>query len=505
MKACIVIQNQYGKLGHAIALHLKEKYGVTDFCAYLFSTGAQEFIRRQTDIPYDPILVDHELHAQYKNEPIDLEYIRRFDETYTPPHLWHYLYTDRKLMMSIGPKEETTAIIDPLYNHEDLMRIFQVRARAIEKMLLETKPDFIFFFAIGALAHLILFHVAKKLGIRTFNIDFPRIGNLISLSGDYNTLTGAEDIFRSLQKEHIKIPEHTKAEEFLERFRKTGSLELEYLEVDMAVNPGNDDALVPKNPFKSIQYLGTLARNYFRNRGIFLYGMTDLNPLRFILYKCKQRYRKWQGIEDLYSAPQEEDYAFFPLHYEPELATLLLSPFYFDQIALIRLIARSLPLHFKLYVKEHPAMVFKRSKSFYGELLKIPNVKLISHKVKSADLIKNAKLITVITGTVGWEACLLEKPVITFGEVFFNTLSFVKRVRNIETLPTVVNDQLNHFAYNKEEMLNLLAAVFKDSIPFDFTKIWFETDPHKLKDEKGVNLLCEYIVTHCKQNGQSTG
>ena len=76
MKACIVLQNQYAKLGHAIALTLKEKYGVEKFCAYVISTGAEDFIKSQDDIKYDDILVDHKIHANYKNETIDLSYIK---------------------------------------------------------------------------------------------------------------------------------------------------------------------------------------------------------------------------------------------------------------------------------------------------------------------------------------------------------------------------------------------------------------------------------------------
>lgn len=494
MKACLVLQNQYAKLGHAIALYLKEHHGVNDFCGYIFSPGAKEFITTQRDIKYEPILVDHELHAGYAKETTNLDYIKHFEKTYSPPHLWHYFYSDRKLMMSIGPKEETTTVIDPLYPHEDLLKIFQIRAQAIEKMLREAQPDFILFFAIGTLAHLILFHVAKKLGLRTYNLDFPRIGNLISLSENYNTLSGVETVFTELQKTNQIIPEHQQADDFMARFAKTGSLDLEYLEVDVAVNPANSDSLKPKSLTQTLRYLITLTKNYRKNHGLFLYGMTDQNPLRFIGHKTKQRYRKLRGIDDLYTEPGNEDFAFYPLHYEPELSTLLLSHFYFDQVALIRHIARSLPLHFKLYVKEHPAMVYKRSRSYYKELLTVPNVRLVSHKSPSAELIKRARLVTVITGTVGWEACLLRKPVISFGEVFYNALSFVKRVRNLETLPSVIQEQLEHFAYNQNEMRNFVAAAFKDAVAFNFAGLWYEEDVNKLKHNPDVRNLADCLI-----------
>ena len=236
MKGCIVLQNQYAKFGHAIALELKKKHGVSKFCAYIFSPGAKEFIQSQDDIKYDPVLVDHELHENYKKEDIDLEYIRRFEDEYSEPHLWSYLYTDRKLMMSIGPKEETTAEIDPMHDHETLLLIFQVRAKSIEKMLKESKPDFIIFFAIGTLGHLIIYHVAKKLGIKTYNVDYPRIGSQVCISENYNTLTGVIKKFEQLKNEgDSKLKEE--AIEFIDNYKKTGSLQLEYHELNKKIQP----------------------------------------------------------------------------------------------------------------------------------------------------------------------------------------------------------------------------------------------------------------------------
>lgn len=498
MKACLVLQNQNSRIAHAIGLYLKEHHGVESFSAYAVSQPAADLAKNQTDIIYNPILIDHELHDAYKQEKVDLNFIKEFEKKYGPPNLWQYFYPDRKLMMSIGPKEETTTDINPLYNHEDLLRIFQARAKAIEKMLIETKPDFILFFAIGMLGHLMLYNIAKKLGIKTLNLDFARIGNLVHVSEDYRTLTGVRDIFTNSavsNKKNISQSTLTQARSLIENFRATGNLDLEYVTV-------YNNAFKAKhgrtNPFSKliqiISYLITLSKNHWANRNKFLYGETSLNPARFILYKTKQRLRKWQNINALYSQPINEDYAFYPLHFEPELATLLLSPFNFDQLALIRQIARSLPLHFKLYVKEHPAMIYHRSKKYYQELLKIPNVKLISHKIKSADLIKNAKLITVITGTAGWEASLQGKPVITFGDIFYNDLPFVRRVKIIEDLPKIITEQLTKFAFDEEQLTRFVAAMITDAVPFNFNALWYENDISVLKNNPGLGLFADELI-----------
>ncbi len=501
MRACIVLQNQYSKIGHAIANVLKEDYGVTEFSAYVFSLGAEKFIHTQTDIVYNPVLVDHELHNQFQHETVDIEYITHFEKNYGPSELWHYLYTDRKLMMSIGPKEETTAVIDPLYSHEELLRIFQVRARAIEKMLSEHRPDFILFFAIGALGHLILYNVAKKMGIPVFNIDFPRVSNRMCISKDYKTLTEVSRTFEIFKKEKIETSYHVEAKKLIEHFRKTGSLQLQYMNVALGQLPKPIRILNPKHVLQSIRYIWTLLNNYVKSRHLFEYGMTNLNPLRFIWYKIKQYVRSIRGLDRFYKPlTWNEDFVFFPLHYEPELAILLLSPYYFDQLTLIRYIAESLPLHYKLYVKEHPAMISKRQNWYYKELLKIPNVRLVNHRVSSFEFIKRAKLITAITGTGGWEAGIYGKPVITFGDVFYNTLPFVTRVRAMEDLPSIIQKQLTHFSYDEEAMIHFTAAVLKESVPFDFSNLWYENDIEKLKKDPGLRSFCALLMDTFKKS-----
>lgn len=496
MRACIILQNQYHKVGHAIALHLKEHHNIDEFCAYIFSPGAHNFIERQKDIHYAPILIDHELQAQSFNKKLDIEFIKQFEQTYSPPPLWHYLYSDRKLMMSIGPKEESTTVIDPLYTHEELMATFQTRARAIEKMLRETRPDFILFFAIGSLSHMILYHVAKKLGIRTFNIDFPRISNRICISEDYQCITGIDQIAYEFSKENADAtPFHVEAHAFTKSYLKTGLLHLEYYENFVKNFISKSPLLNIKSAISSLRYIKILTGNYLRNRHLFLYGETDQNPLRFIQYKLTRRYRALRGLKDLYSdCTPNESYAYYPLHFEPEMATLLLSPYYFNQIELIKSIARSLPLHYKLYVKEHPAMKNRRPRSYYRQLLKLPNVKLINPETKSFDLIRGAKLITTITGTVGWEACLLGKPVITFGEVFYNSLSGVRRIHDIEQLPFTINDLLDNYTHNETEVTNFLAAAFKDSFPFDFHQLWYQNDITILKDHPQIADFCKHLI-----------
>jgi hypothetical protein len=384
------------------------------------------------------------------------------------------------------------------------MLAFLVRAKAIEAMLQKEKPDAIFFFAMGSLAHKILYHVAKKLGIKTYNIDFPRVGNRMCVSEDYRTLSTVEDAFREFERTHAATPFHDEADKLLKQFRETGSLNLQYMDLALGALPKKHAFFNPKKIIASLRYLGTLANNYWKNRGLFLYGATDENPLRFMAHKIKQRYRMIRGVEDFYSEPDwQEPFVYFPLHYEPELAILLLSPFYFDQVELIKYIARSVPLDYKIYVKEHPAMISKRARSYYRKLARIPNVKLIHHKTPGAEIMKHAALVTAITGTSGWEASMMGKPVVTFGEVFYNALPFVKRVRNIEELPTVIRQQLFDFNFDETAIRHFVAAVLKESVPFDFSKLWYENDIGKLMVNDGLKAFAHLLMERVERSSSA--
>ena len=182
---------------------------------------------------------------------------------------------------------------------------------------------------------------------------------------------------------------------------------------------------------------------------------------------------EFRGYRDIFSEPDlREPYVYFPLHVEPEAATLVYAPFHTNQIDLVRSIAMSVPIDFKVYVKEHPGMVNLRKRSYYEKLLKIPNVRLIRTDFSSQELTKHARLITSITGTVGWEAVLLKKPVITFGRAFFNAFSSVHRCEKIETLPAMIQECLKQPDIDDAEIIDFLSAVFDEAYPFDFLKMW---------------------------------
>jgi hypothetical protein len=122
-------------------------------------------------------------------------------------------------------------------------------------------------------------------------------------------------------------------------------------------------------------------------------------------------------------------FIFFALHMQPEQTTLPFGGEFDDHLPAIEMIAESLPEGWVLYVKEHPEQFrihrpsngMFRSKAFYDRIKSLPNTYLLSLDHNPKELISKSQSVSTITGTVGWEALKIGKPVIIFAECYYST------------------------------------------------------------------------------------
>lgn len=127
-------------------------------------------------------------------------------------------------------------------------------------------------------------------------------------------------------------------------------------------------------------------------------------------------------------------YYVYPVHFHPESSTSILAPNYTDELNNIINIAFSLPIGTMLYVKEHISAYALQTTEFYRRVSQIPNVKLLRPSVDIKRLMADAEGVITITGTAGFEALLLGRPVYCFGDVFYERLPGVIRVRSFAEL-----------------------------------------------------------------------
>lgn len=114
---------------------------------------------------------------------------------------------------------------------------------------------------------------------------------------------------------------------------------------------------------------------------------------------------------------------YLALHMEPEATILMYSPKWRDQLEICRLVAEALPVGYTLLVKEHPRMLGKRAKGYYDTIKRFPNVRLVSTKVSSPELIETSVAVVSLAGNVTLEARLRGKRAYCFGRPPFHRMA----------------------------------------------------------------------------------
>ncbi len=492
MKGCFVMQRRFAYVAHYLARHLKDKYSIDTFCGFVSVRSSFNYLASQKDIVYTKLILDEEIHQRYKDEKIDINFLKDFEKKYGLPHVWPYITVDRVIMhgqlVREYPYDKTS------YSHEEMLRILQVKAKAILSFLESEKPNFVFMTQPASMGTFLLYEIAKKMGVQVCVLIIPCVDGLVSISDNYVTLSEADEC----TSESFYLPEEymKQAEKFITEFRDRPKT---YSKIYKKYSPYKQFSFVlPHNLYRSVAWLFQLINQYFLSGESKDY--TYIHPINYIKDHIKRKLRNFRNLFLRYDKiSREENYVFFPLHYEPEMTLLLLAPYNTDQINTIKQIAKSLPVGFILYVKDHPMMSMYRPYNYYKRLKEIPNVKLINPSENSFDLIKNAKLLITITGTAGWEAAIMGIPVITLGDVFYNELSFVRKCKTPEQLPFLIKEMIdNKYSPDEVELKKYVGGIFKNSACADILYIW-EQEKDEIKKSELLEPLADLLYRQIKK------
>ena len=155
------------------------------------------------------------------------------------------------------------------------------------------------------------------------------------------------------------------------------------------------------------------------------------------------------------------------------------APFYTNQLEVITYIAKSIPIDYKLYVKEHPIMKLKgwREIEYYKFISNLPNTELVHPSVNPQEIYKKCKLVLTATGTSGFEAAFFEKPAIIFSDVIYSEIPSVYRLENVENLQQLIKKAIKT-PINKNELRDFLQKLESSSFEMDINKM--NTDFSKL-------------------------
>jgi hypothetical protein len=156
----------------------------------------------------------------------------------------------------------------------------------------------------------------------------------------------------------------------------------------------------------------------------------------------------------------DRPFVYFPLHVTDDYKIKRIIPHAVDQASLIEQVADALPSGYDLVLKEHPMSVGRNSLALLRRLRKRHNVKLVNAYTSTHDLIERSEAVAVIGSTVGLEALLYDKPVLTMGDPYYAgygvTLDLTSFVDIRERVP-----ELLRFQPDPERIRRFLHAVMR--------------------------------------------
>lgn len=227
-----------------------------------------------------------------------------------------------------------------------------------------------------------------------------------------------------------------------------------------------------------------LNRKYFKD--IDYESEANLKHAIIALWKMEKRQFRILFQKNIFSKAinNDKNFFFFPLHYQPEASTSIWATYYCDQLNTIKNIAFALPFPYKLYVKEHPASVGLRPRTFYKKLKKLPNVVLVSPYEDVESIIKKSLGIITLTSTIGMEAVLAGKPVYVLGNAFYSYHPLCRKVKNFEELKNrIENDLINKPNIENLENINyyFITSYFRNTIKGSIISASQENDANNYK------------------------
>lgn len=412
------------------------------------------------------LLKEWEIVKNAREGELDCGRIRQYEESFGNPTLWGALLADRRVCL--GEKCSLRQDYTPRFNRDQMLGILQEGLVAVEKFFDEVQPDVVVSFICVTFGEYLAYLFAQKRGIPFINLRPTRIKNYV---------TYGESVFEPSERIKAAYEEYLEngsedqwteeARDYLE-FVRTGHGKYEGV-IPPSRTPHSSEIAWRKWPGKFMDLLKEEYAYYF---GEFKDDRHAVDWATSTLYRRilnPRRARKVNRKMGSFYVRQEDlvqlDYVFFPLHTEPEISLQVYSTPYLNQIETIRNISYAVPVGIELVVKDHPVSIGKRPLGYYEKLLEIPNVRMADPGLDSRALVENARLIATIAGSIGLEALMRGKPVVTFGRTPYGYLpnSMTRRIGRLDTLAAEIDKLLASHAHNERAVISFVAATMRES------------------------------------------
>ncbi len=448
----IIFWNEGGFTAFLLANSLRKKINGEFYAIFNVTDRQKPFYQKQKLVDFKKVWFFHDAITKSRKK-VDVEFLTSFEEKYNI-NLW-LLALNERLFYEYNEFHK--------FSREEILSILEDECKFFEKIL-EINPKFLITLNTTFHHHELFYQMCKATGVKALVLNQSVFGYKCVISeqphmfDDKRTIEELEASnmnFDDLEKYWKKFELRKQSDQHAESLRKSKTEK---------IKAGSIFLTSPN----------TTSKN---NYGY--YGHTKLKALtNYFIGILKKNFRSnYMDKHFLYQIDYSTPFVYFPLQVMPERTILISSPFNTNQIEVIRHISKSLPIGYRLCVKEHPYQVTRewRKTSFYDEILSIPNVQLLHHSIKTEDVMKKCSLVITINGASGLEAAIHKKPSILFSDFSYSILPSVYQLKSIDELPTAIRQSLDKKVNPNDvaKYLNLLEAN-----SFDFDLIGFDLDYH---------------------------
>ena len=437
-----------GSLTSFCIAHSLQKKINSDFYAVVDSYDKPKvFFQNQNLVKFQKTWFYHD-YFQNMAKP-DLKYLSNFEKKYNL-NLWELAINERIFYR-----------FNSVYNFssDEILSIIEHESKLFDEIITESNPTFLIMFEPTLHQEELFYRMCKKRGIKILLLNQPNISR--SIISENPRKIDVEINLKKVESSHKNFDE-------LKLFKKSFSTFDSIKSYKSQFKVSNLELI--KSAFSFFSSKNVHVNTHYTHR-----GRTKFKVLKDEIRKKLKRKIRYSFINNNLQTTIDfsEKFVYFPLGVDEERNLLLAAPYYTNQLEVIRHIAKSLPIGYKLYVKENPAQVIRywRSISEYHDIMKIPNVCLIHPNFSAENIYENCSLVITIGGTSGFDAAFYQKPSIIFSDLGYSILPSVSRLNNIENLPNLIQESLEK-TVSSDDLDKYLKILHENS--FDFNPMDFE-------------------------------
>lgn len=448
MKDKIIIWIHISLVYFGLAKSLKDKYDCELFAVVDTTDRPKKFLQQQQLVHFEKIWYYHDHISKIKKKP-NLAYLKSIEKKHKI-NLWLLAYNER-IFYEFNDYYKFTS--------DEVLSILEQECRLFEGILDEINPDFLIIEQPTLHHNHLFYEICKARGVKILLLKSTRIGFKSIISNEYENIgyipnhpyRGGNRTFEDLQKYLHEFNVYDQSLKFVPRF---ASSKLNLIKA-------------------ALQFL--LVSNNSNSRTHYTYyGRTKSKVLiKMIIYSLKEKYRKFFIDRNFIREVDEKTpFIFFPLPIDQEHSLLILSPFYTNSLEVIKHIIKSLPVGYKLFVKENPFMNLRgwRKISYYKQIMDLPNVVLLHPSIRPEEIMKKCSLVISISGTASLEAAFYKKPSIVFVDTAFSMLLSVHRLKALEELPEAIRSSLQK-EVRAVDLNNYVNFIDESFFTFDYASL----------------------------------